>query len=84
MKILNNQLHELNLSCNMFRSLPNSVLGLYNLTSLDLRNNQLEDLPLEIKTLKALRELIIADNRLMLQKNFNVTKYIKRFNYNLF
>jgi Leucine-rich repeat (LRR) protein len=70
MKILNNQLHELNLSCNMFRSLPNSVLGLYNLTTLDLRNNQLEDLPLEINTLKALRELIIADNRLMLQKNF--------------
>jgi leucine-rich repeat protein SHOC2 len=63
MDLLNNQLHELVLSFNQFRTLPRSMFGLANLTTLDLRNNQLEDLPLEISKLKALRELIVADNR---------------------
>lgn len=60
---LNDQLLELNISFNSFTNLPNSMLGLINLTSLDLRNNQFTSLPNDISKLKALRELFISDNR---------------------
>ena len=35
----------------MFKTLSKSILSLINLTILDLRNNQLEEIPLEIKGL---------------------------------
>ena len=60
---LNDQLLELNISFNSFTNLPNSMFGLINLTSLDLRNNQFTSLPNDISKLKALREIFISDNR---------------------
>ena len=62
--MLNEQLHELNISFNQFSLVPNSILNLNSLTSLDLRGNQLTFIPKELNRLKSLRELIISDNRL--------------------
>ena len=62
LQVLSNQLKELNLGFNALKSLPISVFELTNLTVLDLRNNQLNVIPLEICKLKSLRQLAIAFN----------------------
>jgi Leucine-rich repeat (LRR) protein len=62
-EILNDQLNELNISFNKFLYLPTYIFHLTNLITLDLRGNQLSTIPNEIKNLKGLRELIIADNK---------------------
>lgn len=63
MGMLNDQLHELNLSINKFNLVPQPVFMLTNLSTLDLRGNSLTSIPNEIRALTALRELSLSDNR---------------------
>ena len=64
-EILKNQLNELILSNNLFSIFPNVIFTLVSLVTLDLRANQLTNIPDDIKKLKSIRELIISDNRLV-------------------
>ena len=70
--MLNDQLHELNISFNQFSSLPRSLFTLRSLTLLDLRGNQLASIPVELNRLKSLRELIISDNRYLVQVIYSI------------
>lgn len=61
--MLSDQLNEMNLSMNRFTQVPQSLFLLTNLVTLDLRGNQLTNVPYEIRNLRTVRELILADNR---------------------
>ncbi|XP_066994565.2 leucine-rich repeat-containing protein 40 isoform X2 [Anabrus simplex] len=62
---LTGQLSELNLSCNLLKSIPASLGGFSKLQYLDLQKNALSSLPEEMAELQQLRELIIAYNRFL-------------------
>ncbi|XP_076321952.1 leucine-rich repeat-containing protein 40-like [Tachypleus tridentatus] len=61
--ILASKVSELNLSFNKFSSLPQIIGNFSKLVYLDLRNNQLGDLPLGLSKLSTLRELNLCNNR---------------------
>ena len=62
-ELLGDQLRELIISFNAFRTLPDSACTLRNVRRLDVRNNQLSSLPAAFVNLTQLRELVIANNK---------------------
>ncbi|KAF8765201.1 leucine-rich repeat-containing protein 58-like [Argiope bruennichi] len=57
-------LQELNLSGNLFRTIPPEIVDLSNLKSLHMGGNQLEELPRDIWRLEKLEVLYLGGNRL--------------------
>ncbi|GFU46208.1 leucine-rich repeat-containing protein 58 [Trichonephila clavipes] len=58
------QLQELNLSGNLFRTIPPEIVDVPNLKSLHMGGNQLEELPRDIWKLQKLEVLYLGGNRL--------------------